>query len=42
MLTKYCEIIFLPRELGLKLDCCFNLQMKMSDFLVDFFRVQLC
>lgn len=39
MFTKYCEISSLPRELGLKLDCCFSLQMKMRG---DFLRVVLC
>lgn len=31
MFTKYYEIVFLPRELGLNRDCCFSSQMKMGD-----------
>ena len=31
MFTKYCEITILPREIGLKLDFCSDLQMKMRN-----------
>lgn len=37
MFTKYCEIIiYLSRELGLKLNSYFNLQMKMRDLWLIF------
>lgn len=34
MFTKYYEIIILPRELGLKLDCCSNWQ-ENEKFMTD-------